>query len=100
MWFDATGRRLPAPLFPGFDTMATLAHIGRSGYDHTWFILNRRIIEREFALSGSEQNPDITGRSVVETIRQRVLPGVPGPIQKFIDHGPDFVVERSLRELV
>ncbi len=100
MWFDALGRRLPAPLYPGFDTLATLEYIGKSGYDHTWFILNRRIIAREFALSGSEQNPDITGQSIPDTLRQRVLPNVPDPIQKFMDHGPDFVVERNLRDLV
>jgi len=100
MWFDALGQRLPAPLYPGFDTLGTLAYIGNSGYDYTWFILNRRIISREFALSGSEQNPDITGRSVPDTLRQRVLPNVPDPIQKFMDHGPDFVVERDLRDLV
>ncbi len=100
MWLDATGKRLPVPLFPGFDTLATLEHIGTTGHDYTWFILTRKIIEREFALSGSEQNPDITGKNIREVIRQRVLPGVPGPIQKFMDHGPDFVVERDLRALV
>jgi predicted oxidoreductase len=100
MWFDATGKRLPPPLFPGFDTLATLAHIGTTGHDHTWFILNRRIIEREFALSGSEQNPDITGKSIQDTVRQRVLPGVPTPIQRFMDHGADFVVEKKLDDLV
>jgi uncharacterized protein len=100
MWFDATGKRLPPPLFPGFDTLATLQHIGTTGYDYTWFILNKRIIEREFALSGSEQNPDLTGRSIPDTVRQRVLPGVPGPIQKFMDHGADFVVESKLEDLV
>jgi predicted oxidoreductase len=100
LWLDARGRRLPVPLFPGFDTLATLEHIGTTGYDHTWFVLTRRIIEREFALSGSEQNPDLTGKSIPETFRQRVMSGVPGPIQKFMDHGPDFVVERNLADLV
>jgi predicted oxidoreductase len=100
LWLDATGRRLPVPLFPGFDTLATLAHIGKTGYDHTWFILTHRIIEREFALSGSEQNPDITGKSVADTIRSRLLPVVPGPVQKFLDHGADFVVERDIGALV
>ncbi|MBV9466874.1 MAG: FAD-binding dehydrogenase [Solirubrobacterales bacterium] len=100
LWLDATGRRLPVPLFPGFDTLATLAYIGRSGYDYTWFVLNRRIIEREFALSGSEQNPDLTGRSVPDTIRERIMPRVPGPVQKFMDLGPDFVVERTVSDLV
>ena len=64
LWFDATGRRLPAPYFPGFDSLGTLRHIGTTGYDYTWFVLNQSIIEKEFALSGSEQNPDITGKDV------------------------------------
>ena len=100
LWLDATGKRLPVPLFPGFDTLATLAHIGTTGHDYTWFVLTRKIIEREFALSGSEQNPDLTGRSVQEVLKTRVAKGVPGPIQKFMDHGSDFVVERDLRALV
>jgi uncharacterized protein len=100
MWFDASGTRLPAPLFPGFDTVATLAHIGRSGHQHTWFVLNRRIIAREFGLSGSEQNPDITGRDVEATVRSRLLPEVPAPVQAFLDQGEDFVIAGSLRELV
>ncbi|HET9074106.1 MAG TPA: FAD-binding dehydrogenase [Solirubrobacteraceae bacterium] len=100
MWLDAAGNRLPAPLLPGFDTLATLEHIGQTGYDYTWFILTRKIIEREFALSGSEQNPDITGKSIPDTVRQRLLPGVPGPIQAFMDHGRDFIVEWDLGRLV
>ncbi len=100
LWLDATGKRLPAPLFPGFDTLATLRHIGTTGADHTWFVLTRKIIEREFALSGSEQNPDITNRSVRELLKTRVAKGVPAPIQKFMDHGEDFVVEQGLAKLV
>ena len=101
IWLDATGHRLPAPLFPGFDTISTLAHIGSTGHEHTWFVLNQRIIEREFALSGSEQNPDITGRDLKLTLRSRLMPGVvPDPVQRFIDHGPDFVVRDDLRALV
>lgn len=100
LWLDATGKRLPVPLFPGFDTLATLAHIGKTGHDHTWFVLTHKMIEREFALSGSEQNPDITGKSVAGTIRSRLMPGVPGPVQRFMDRGVDFVVERDLAALV
>jgi predicted oxidoreductase len=100
MWLDATGKRLPVPLFPGFDTLATLAHIGQTGYDYTWFVLTHKIIAREFALSGSEQNPDITAKSLADTIRTRLTPAVPGPVQKFMDHGADFVVERDLAALV
>ncbi|MEW1637631.1 FAD-binding dehydrogenase [Streptomyces sp. NPDC093801] len=99
LWLDATGRRLPVPLFPGFDTLGTLDHIMRTGHDHTWFVLNQRIIGKEFGLSGSEQNPDLTGRSVREVVN-RARQAVPGPVKAFMDRGADFVVERDLPALV
>jgi uncharacterized protein len=100
LWLDARGNRLPVPLFPGFDTLGTLEHIGRTGYDYTWFILTQKIIEKEFALSGSEQNPDITGKNVRELLRSRVASGAPEPVEAFKRDGADFVVERNLRDLV
>lgn len=99
LWFDARGRRLPVPLFPGFDTLGTLDHIMRTGYEYTWFVLTQKIIEKEFALSGSEQNPDLTNRSVRDSLA-RALPGAPGPVEAFKKHGRDFVVAKSLHELV
>ncbi|MEU3316235.1 FAD-binding dehydrogenase [Streptomyces sp. NPDC048387] len=99
LWLDATGRRLPVPLFPGFDTLGTLDHIMRTGHDHTWFVLNQRIIGKEFGLSGSEQNPDLTGRSVREVL-VRARQAVPGPVKAFMDRGADFVVGRDLSAMV
>ena len=100
LWLDATGRRLPPPLFPGFDTLGTLAHIMGTGHDHTWFVLTQKIIEKEFALSGSEQNPDITGRDVKQVLKGRLGSGAPAPVEAFMRHGADFVVERDLQALV
>ncbi|MGV0626507.1 FAD-binding dehydrogenase [Mycolicibacter minnesotensis] len=100
LWLDAAGRRLPGPLYPGFDTLGTLEHITRSGQDYTWFVLNRRIIEKEFALSGQEQNPDLTGRSLPLLAASRVRSGPTPPVQAFIDRGVDFVQAGSLRDLV
>jgi len=100
LWLDATGNRLPVPLFPGFDTLGTLEHIVGTGHEHTWFILTQKIIEKEFALSGSEQNPDITDKSVRRLIETRVASGAPAPVEAFKKHGADFVVERDLRALV
>ncbi|TNC17206.1 FAD-binding dehydrogenase [Georgenia sp. 311] len=99
LWLDATGRRLPAPNFPGFDTLATLRHLRSTGHDHSWFVLTRRIIEKELALSGSEQNPDLTGRDV-RLLLERLRPGPPGPVAAFTERGSDFVVAGSLDELV
>ena len=99
IWLDALGRRLPAPCFPGFDTLATLEHILRTGFDYSWFVLTQKIIEKEFALSGSEQNPDLTGRSIAKVLA-RVLPGAPAPVEAFKVNGVDFVVERTIEALV
>lgn len=99
LWLDATGKRLPVPNFPGFDTLGTLEHIMGTGHEYTWFVLTQKIIEKEFALSGSEQNPDLTGKSVREVLK-RALPGAPGPVEAFKQHGVDFVVEKDLSALV
>jgi uncharacterized protein len=99
LWLDATGKRLPVPLFPGFDTLGTLAHIGTTGHEHTWFLLTHKIIEKEFTLSGSEQNPDLTGKDL-KLLLNRVRSGVAAPVQAFLDKGEDFVVAPTLPELV
>ena len=100
LWLDATGRRLPVPLFPGFDTLGTLEHIMSTGHDHTWFVLTQKIIEKEFALSGSEQNPDLTGKSIRRVLSARLRSGAPGPVEAFKRRGPDFVVRSDLEDLV
>ncbi|HEY4094433.1 MAG TPA: FAD-binding protein, partial [Baekduia sp.] len=100
LWLDATGHRLPVPWYPGFDTLGTLEHIMSTGHDHTWFVLTQKMIEKEFALSGSEQNPDITSKSLLAVARARVGSGAPGPVAAFMEHGSDFIVERSLDQLV
>jgi hypothetical protein len=100
LWIDSTGTRLPAPLFPGFDTLETLRHIRRTGFEYTWFILNQHIIRKEFALSGSEQNPDLTGKNIRLVLGRAVGKRAMAPIEAFKDHGADFVVRNTLRELV
>jgi hypothetical protein len=99
LWFDATGRRLPAPLFPGFDTLGTLQHLRAAGHDYSWFILNQRIIGKEFSLSGSEQNPDLTNKSIRQLIN-RVRSKSTSPVAAFQRQGEDFVTARDLTELV
>ncbi|PBB90886.1 FAD-binding dehydrogenase [Mesorhizobium sp. WSM3864] len=99
LWLDARGRRLPVPLFPGFDTLATLSHIMSTGFDYSWFILTKKIIQKEFALSGSEQNPDLTGKSWRQVLG-RATSGIPGPVKAFMEKGEDFIVEANLSKLV
>jgi predicted oxidoreductase len=100
LWFDARGGRLPPPLFPGFDTLATLDHLVHNGADHSWFILNQKIIRKEFALSGSEQNPDLTNKDWRMLLGRVVGRAAPGPVEAFKQHGVDFVVKDNLHDLV
>ncbi|HWU29293.1 MAG TPA: FAD-binding dehydrogenase [Microbacterium sp.] len=100
LWLDATGTRLPVPLYPGFDTLGTLAHLRTTGHDHSWFITSLKIVEKEFALSGSEQNPDLTGKDVGLLVKSRLAKGPTGPVQSFLDEGADFVVENDLESLL
>ncbi|MFS0865961.1 FAD-binding dehydrogenase [Microbacterium sp. 179-B 1A2 NHS] len=100
LWLDATGRRLPTPLFPGFDTIGTLEHIVSTGYDHSWFVLNQAILQKEFALSGSEQNPDLTGKDL-KLLAQRLKRGrATGPVEAFKERGADFIVAPTVDELL
>jgi hypothetical protein len=100
LWLDGTGKRLPVPLYPGFDTLGTLEYIAKSGYDYTWFVLNAKIIGKEFGLSGQEQNPDLTQRSVRQLLASRAGSAAPRPVQTFMDRGVDFVTADSLLDLV
>jgi predicted oxidoreductase len=99
IWLDAEGTRLPVPLFPGFDTLGTLEHIAATGHGYSWFVLTQKIIEKEFALSGSEQNPDLTNKSLRE-LSKRIGKGAPGPVEAFKAKGADFVVAENLDELL
>lgn len=97
--------RLPEPCLPGYDTLGTLKHLRTTEdiapYDHSWFILTQKIIEKEFALSGSEQNPDITAKDRAGFLRERVLgKGAPGPVDAFLRNGADFVTAGTVEELV
>jgi predicted oxidoreductase len=100
LWLDATGKRLPPPLFPGFDNLGTLEHIMKTGHDYSWFLLNQRIIRKEFALSGSEQNPDFTNKDWRSIISRARAKRATGPVEAFKEHGADFVVASNLEELV
>lgn len=100
IWLDPTGKRLPVPLFPGFDSLGTLEYLNSNGFDYSWFILTQAIIEKEFALSGSEQNPDLTGKSIRELLRQRLGKGATEPVEAFKEKGEDFIVGTSLDEIL
>ncbi|KUO05969.1 FAD-binding dehydrogenase [Streptomyces caeruleatus] len=98
MWFDATGKRFSSPDIPGYDTLHTLKSITDSGHEYSWFVTTQKIIAKEFALSGSEQNPDLTEKNVWKLLSR--IWQTPEPIERFKEKGEDFVVAKTLPELV
>ena len=104
IWLDALGRRLPFPALPGYDTLSTLRHLRTtpdlSAHDHSWFILTQAIIEKEFALSGSEQNGDITSGDWLRVLKTRLGRGAAPEVEAFKARGADFVVAGDLGALV
>ncbi|MCL1680119.1 FAD-binding dehydrogenase [Elizabethkingia miricola] len=100
LWIDAKGKRLPAPFLPGFDTLGTLKYIQDTGYEYSWFILTQKIIKKEFALSGSEQNPDITNKDYRLFLSRIFGKKAPAPVEAFKANGKDFIVSDNLEELV
>lgn len=101
MWFDALGRRLTGMSgVPGADTLGAMRQILAAGHDYSWFVLTQSIVEKEFGLSGSEQNPDLTGRDLGVALKARLAKGAPAPVQAFVDRGADFVTAATLPELV
>jgi predicted oxidoreductase len=63
-------------------------------------VLNKKIIDKEFMLSGSEQNPELTRKDLVGYLLSRLLNSTPPPVKAFMDHGEDFVIANSLPDLV
>ena len=51
-------------------------------------------------MSGSEQNPDLTGKSIRAVLRERLGSGIPGPVEAFMRQGADFAVATDLPALV
>ena len=100
LWLDATGKRLPPPYYPGFDTLGTLEHILKTGHEHSFFVLNQAILKKEFALSGSEQNPDLTDKKWRLVLNRAIGKNAMPSVEAFKSKGADFAVANDLRTLV
>ncbi|GAA1502542.1 FAD-binding dehydrogenase [Nocardioides humi] len=98
-WFDGNGRRFPTPGIPGYDSLEQLRMIRASGFDYSWFVLDKTIIEKEFVLSGSEQNRYLTAKNMAGFLLERTINGMQKEVRDFLDNGEDFVVADNLDDL-
>ena len=64
LWLDATGNGCRYRCSPASTPSARSRTSGRPATSTRWFVATHKIVEKEFALSGSEQNPDLTGKDL------------------------------------
>lgn len=65
LWLDYQGRRFDPPLMGAFDTTYACEAIARQAVQHSWLLLNRKMVLKEIMISGSEHNPYLARRRIV-----------------------------------
>ena len=100
LWLDCYGRRIgPKPMVTGFDTHDLCKITGHLPQQYTWQIMNKRIADKELAISGSDSNPHFRDKKLLKVIWQ-ALRGNSQQTQWLLDHCPDVVSGNTLDELV
>jgi predicted oxidoreductase len=99
LWVNYQGRRfVDPPLVGAYDTLLLVERICREKKKYSWQVMNRKIANKEFAVSGAEFNPAVRDKKMLAFIA-RLLRGNGEQVQEFIDHCPDFVTAGSVAEL-
>ena len=99
LWMDCHGRRIgPQPMVTGFDTHDLCKTTGHLPEQYTWQIMNKRIADKELAISGSDSNPHFRDKKLLKVIWQ-ALRGNAAQTQWLLDHCPDVVCGNTLEEL-
>jgi len=100
LWLDHKGKRIgPDPLVTGFDTTYLCQRVATLEQPWTWQLLNRRIAEKELAVSGSEHNPQVRDKRFLTFLRD-ILLGNKALVSQLLDQSQDFVFAETLPELV
>lgn len=100
LWLDYTGKRFgPIPLITAYDTRFTVEEICKQKKKYSWQILNIKIANKEFAISGSESNKAMRDKSWIGFIKI-LLFGNKELVNDMIDNCIDFVTADTIEELV
>ncbi len=99
LWMNYQGRRfVDPPLVGAYDTLMLVDRICREEKKYSWQVMNRKIANKEFAVSGAEFNPAVRDKKMFAFLL-RLLQGNGEQVQEFIDHCPDFVTGNTVAEL-
>jgi len=99
LWMNYQGRRfVDPPLVGSYDTLLLVDQICREKKKYSWLVMNRKIADKEFAVSGAEFNAAVREKKLL-TFVLRLIKGNGEQVQEFIDHCPDFVTANSVAEL-
>jgi predicted oxidoreductase len=99
LWVNYEGRRfVDPPLVGSYDTLLLVDRICREEKKYSWQVMNRRIADKELAVSGAEFNPAVRDKDMLGFL-MRLLRGNAKQVSEFIEHCPDFVTGHSVVEL-
>lgn len=99
LWLNYRGERIgPVPLVTAYDTRYLVDAICRQDKKYSWQVMNRRILQKELAVSGAEHNPAFRNKSYVQ-VAQTLLMGNTALVEDLLENCPDFVTADSLEQL-
>lgn len=99
LWVNANGKRIgPVPLVTAYDTRFLVEQICKQPGGYSWQVLNRRIMERELAVSGSEYMTDFRDKKRWGVIKTLLLGNKP-LTKRLLNESIDIVTATSISEL-
>jgi predicted oxidoreductase len=97
LWLDPDGDPIgPDPMVTGFDTNGLCRQVAR--FPYTWQLLNRKILERELAISGSEHNPNIVDHRVIGFLGDMLF-GNRKLVDRMLEESSEFITAPGFDEL-
>ncbi len=100
IWLNYKGERMgPKPLITAYDTRFLVDRICQEPKKYSWQVLNKKIANKEFAISGSEANPLMRDKKFVRFILQTLLTGNKKLVNEMIKNCEDVIVAYSIDEL-
>ncbi len=99
IWVNYRGERFgPMPLMTAYDTRYLVERICQEPVKYSWQILNAKIMNKEFAISGSESNDAIREKKLLQFV-STILFGNKKLVDKILHESKDIVVGNSIEEL-
>ncbi len=99
LWLNYRGERIgPMPLVTAYDTRYLVEQVCKQEKKYSWQVLNLKIANKEFAISGSESNKAMKEKNITGFLKT-ILFGNRALVQEMLATCEDFVTANTIAEL-